>query len=338
MSNSTNLGRAARKLLSVLPKGHTLSYATARNLLAAWPSIPDLDDPEVVAAVLAGNPAKKSSVLSADVKLLQDLLGHFPDGVQLTGYARRSRGDWEVRYLVEGVDITMYETRLNGWDLPKITMNNAEYVVAEKAGLSDALWDALDEFRLEFVSLTRDLGVQRLDRAWEELRSARTPTGADANAQVQAPEIETAHQTRHCLTCEGEIEDDPDGSPGVLVHARDADPPFGYEGLSAYDLDEDHPALDPVAMAPTILRIVGLKARVDDGQLLFIDGDTVAPAWEIPTDEIAEWLSERVTDSTYKTIQGTAVVDMAQAYGDHEVRVTVFTDGSLDYTVLPLED
>lgn len=48
---------------------------------------------------------------------------------------------------------------------------------------------------------------------------------------------EIPDEDRACATCGEPIEDDPDGSPGVLVHARTL-------GDEAYDLDEDHPALD----------------------------------------------------------------------------------------------
>lgn len=49
-----------------------------------------------------------------------------------------------------------------------------------------------------------------------------------------------------CAECGGAIIDDPDGSPGVWVHDRDAEPPAGWETMSAWDLDEDHTAISDI--------------------------------------------------------------------------------------------
>lgn len=46
-----------------------------------------------------------------------------------------------------------------------------------------------------------------------------------------------------CAICGEQIDEDPDGSPGVLVHNR-------YLGDLAYDLDEDHVPINDEEYGP----------------------------------------------------------------------------------------
>jgi hypothetical protein len=153
---------------------------------------------------------------------------------------------WRVTYDVNGTRYTFIQGHLFLPDVlgtiytDKHGYGHSNEVITE---LGDELFKRIEASRIKLCTFADKLGDQSVARALLRLgytsSASVTMTDTAGNSADNA-----ADDWRHCATCGGAIEDDPDGSEGVLVHSRDLEPPDGYEGMDAYDLDEDHIALD----------------------------------------------------------------------------------------------